>query len=80
MALVGFFMSLVSLFFMVIALIPFLGWLHWFVAPFAFIGLIVNLISVVSGGRRLLGFIGVVMCLGVMFTSIMRLVIGLGVI
>jgi len=80
MALIGFIISLVSLFFMAIALIPFLGWLNWFVSPFAFIGLIVNLISIVSGGRRLLGVIGVVLCLGVMFASIVRLVLGLGIV
>ena len=80
MGLIGFLLSLVGFVFMLVGLIPLLGWLNWFVAPFAFIGLVVSLLGAILGGGRLLGIVGAVICLVVMIVSIVRLVLGLGVI
>ena len=80
MGFIGFLMSIVGFVFMLVGLVPLLGWLNWFVAPFAFIGLIVSLIGVAVGGGRLLGIIGAALCFVVMIVSIIRLILGFGVI
>jgi ABC-type multidrug transport system permease subunit len=80
MGFIGFVMSVVGLVFMAIALIPFLGWINWFVIPFTITGLIVSYMGIVRGGGRLLGIIGVILCIVVIAISTVRLIIGLGII
>jgi hypothetical protein len=78
MGFIGFVMAIVAGFFTLIALIPFLGWLNWFIIPFVLIALILNLISTVRGSGRVFGIIGLIICAGVLPVSIFRLVTGFG--
>jgi hypothetical protein len=78
MGFIGFVMAIVAGFFTLIALIPFLGWLNWFIIPFAFIALILNLIYTLRGSGRIFGIIGTVICAGALVLSIFRLVTGFG--
>ena len=65
---------------MFLGLIPFLGWLNWFVIPFAGIGLLVSIIAVVtSQENRGMGIAGIVLCSIALFISIPRLIIGGGI-
>jgi hypothetical protein len=78
MGFIGFVMAIVAGFFTLIALVPFLGWLNWFIVPFALIALIVNLISAVRVSGRVFGIIGVAICTCALGLSIFRLVTGFG--
>jgi hypothetical protein len=80
MGYIGVLIGVVSFFFMVIGLIPFLGWLNWFVAPFAFIGLFLSILGVILGNGRFLGFIGAVLCSIVVIISAARLIVGFGIV
>ena len=61
-----------ALFWGLIAFTPLLGWMYWFVLPFAVLGLAIGALSSRNGGRNLNH---VVLCVG-----IVRLVIGHGII
>jgi hypothetical protein len=80
MGFVGFLMAVVGFVFLAIALIPFLGWLNWFVIPFTMVGLIFSYMGIVRGGGRLLGILGLILCVAVLIVSTIRLIIGLGII
>lgn len=80
MGYLGVLIGVVSFFFMIVGLIPFLGWLNWFVAPFAFIGFFLSLLGMFLGGGRLLGAVGAVLCSIVVIISVIRLVIGFGIV
>jgi hypothetical protein len=54
----------------VVAFIPFLGWLNWFIIPLALIGAGVGVISKSTGGRNLNLFVIVV--------GVVRLMLGGG--
>jgi hypothetical protein len=65
---------------MFLGLIPFLGWLNWFVIPFAGIGLLVSIIAVVTSQEdRGMGIAGIVLYSIALFISIPRLIIGGGI-
>ncbi len=65
---------------MFLGLIPLLGWLNWFVIPFAGMGLLVSIITVAtSKGNRGMGIAGIVLCSIALFISIPRLIIGGGI-
>jgi len=80
MGYLGILMAAVSFVFLLVALIPFLGWLNWFLAPFTLIGLVVSLIGALIGHGRIPGIIGTVVCFTVLIISILRLFVGGGII
>jgi len=77
---IGFLISAVSLVFMLVAIIPFHGWLNWFLVPFVCIGLVTSLMGVQRNNGRVLGFIGTIVCSIVLIISAIRLIIGGGII
>jgi hypothetical protein len=65
---------------MFLGLIPLLGWLNWFVIPFAGIGLLISIIAVAtSQENREISIAGLVLCSIALFISIPRLIIGGGI-
>ena len=64
--------GLVALFWGLIAFTPLLGWMYWFVLPFAIIGLAIGALSRRNAGRNLNL---IVLCVG-----IARLAIGHGIV
>jgi len=76
----GFVISMLSLFFGIIAFFPFLGWLNWFVIPSAILGLVLSFVGVIKGGGRLLGILGFIISAVVVIVATLRLIIGLGII
>ena len=80
MAIAGFVISLVAALFMLIGLIPFLGWFNWFTSlPAAFLGAI---ISGVAAARHKSGLAvaGLIISALVFFISLVRLFLGGGII
>lgn len=65
--------SVVSLVFMFVATVSFLGWLDWFLTPFALIGLVLGIVEVLRNKGRVLGIIGSTICLAVLIISVVRL-------
>jgi len=63
--------GLIALAWGLIAFTPFLGWMYWFVLPFAVLGLAIGALSSRNGGRNLNL---VVLCVGAV-----RLMIGHGI-
>ena len=75
----GFIMSLVAGFFMLIGLIPFLGWFNWFTTlPAAVLGIIFSSIAL-SKSQDGLAIAGLVISIAVFFIAVLRLVIGGGI-
>ncbi len=75
----GFVMSLVAGFFMLIGLIPFLGWFNWFTTlPAAVLGIIFSSIAL-SKSQGGLAIAGLVISLSVFVIAIIRLAIGGGI-
>ncbi|KGO98155.1 membrane protein [Lysobacter defluvii IMMIB APB-9 = DSM 18482] len=74
--------GIVSLLWMVLALIPFLGWGNWFLIPFAAIGAIIGAIgmAVTSPGKRGRAKTGLLLNAVVIVVAIFRLSIGGGII
>lgn len=56
---------------MLIGFIPFLGWMNWFVIPFAIIGLVVSLLGRSKGGT--------VICVVAILLGMLRLLLGGGI-
>ena len=80
MGIIGFILSLIAALFMVVGLIPFLGWVNWFTTlPF---GLAAAGLSVtgLSRGRNGLAVVGLVISIVVLIMAFIRLWIGCGVI
>jgi hypothetical protein len=78
MGFTGFVMAMVGLVFVGISFIPFLGWLNWFVAPFALLTLIVSSAGTRRIPGRLFGILGIVLSLVIIPVSMVRLIIALG--
>ena len=75
----GFVMSLVAGFFMLIGLIPFLGFINWFTTlPAAVLGMIFSGIAI-SKSQGGLAVAGLVISILVFFVAVLRLVIGGGI-
>jgi len=75
----GFVMSLVAGFFMLIGLIPFLGFINWFTTlPAAVLGMIFSGIAI-SKAQGGLAVAGLVISILVFFVAVLRLVIGGGI-
>ena len=67
----------------VVALIPCLGWLNWFVVPFAAAGAVVCIVAVAvrrEGAVLVLPVVGLVLCLLATGIGILRLLLGGGII
>jgi len=69
-SLISILIGLAALLLMIPALIPFLGWLNWFIVPVALIGAGVGALSRSTGGRNF--------CLGVAALGMLRLFLGGG--
>ena len=81
MALLGFIISVVAAGFLVISLIPLLGWINWFTTlPLAVIGAALSGISLTRHGRfSIIGILGMIAGILVFFAGVNRLIIGCGV-
>jgi hypothetical protein len=78
MGIIGFIFSLVAGGFMLIGLLPFLGWLNWFTTlPAAIVGAVLSGISV-SRSRSSLGTAGLVISLILFLVAVGRLALGGG--
>ena len=79
MGIAGFTLSLVATGFLLIGLIPFLGWLNWITTlPTAVLGAIFSGMGL-SHGRSGVAVAGVVISVVVFFLAVGRLIIGCGV-
>lgn len=80
MGIVGFIISLVAGGFMLIGLIPFLGWVNWFTTlPAAIVGAAFSGIGL-TRSRGGLAVAGLVISIVVFFIAVGRLIIGCGII
>ena len=75
----GLLASVVALFFVGIALLPFLGWLNWFILPLSMLGFVLSMIGVVQKRLFALGVVGVILSGAALIIGIVRLTIGPGV-
>jgi len=79
MGLIGLGISVVAAFFMLIGLVPFLGWLNWITTlPIAVAGATVSGLAVLRS-RSGLGIAGLVISLVVVVIAMCRLAIGCGI-
>jgi len=79
MGIAGFVLSLVAGFFMLIGLIPFLGFINWFTTlPAAVIGIIFSAVGM-SKSKSGLAVAGLVISIVVICIAVIRLIIGFGV-
>jgi hypothetical protein len=80
MGILGFIFSLIAALFMLIGLVPFLGWLNWFTTlPAAVLGVVFSGIGL-SRHRGGLGVVGLIIGVVVFFIAVGRLIIGCGII
>lgn len=78
MGLIGFIISLVAGVFMIIGLVPFLGWTNWFLTlPASVLGAIFSGIAVNRYKSRI-GMAGLVISIAVFIIAVIRLAIGGG--
>ncbi len=79
MAIAGFVLSLVAGFFLLIGLIPFLGWFNWFTTlPAAILGIVFSSIAM-SKSRGGMATAGLVIGILVFVVAVLRLIIGGGI-
>ena len=79
MGLIGFIVSLVAGLFMLVGLLPFLGWLNWITTlPVAFAGVIISGIGMAES-RRGFAIAGLSISLVVFIIGLGRLAVGCGV-
>ena len=65
---------------MLVALIPFLGWMNWGVIPLAIAGLIISIIATATATEnRGPGIAGIVLCVIAAFIGTIRLFLGAGI-
>lgn len=80
MGILGFIFSLVAALFLLIGLVPFLGWLNWFTTlPAAILGAVFSGMGLKSPGSGLAAA-GLIVSVIVFFIATGRIVIGCGVI
>lgn len=77
MSFIGLILGIIAFFWMLIALIPFLGWMNWLVIPFSIIGLIISIIGH-SSRANAAALTGIVLCSIAIVIGILRLSIGGG--
>ena len=71
MKIIGRIFGLITIVLMVVAFIPLLGWLNWFVIPFAILGLLFSVIGKSTGGT--------VICIVAIVLGMLRLMLGGGI-
>ena len=82
MGLISLLWGIVSIVWMVLALIPLLGWGNWFLIPFAAVGAIIGAIgnAITSPGNRGRAKAGLVLNAIAIIVGIVRLNLGMGII
>lgn len=82
MGLISVFWGMASLLWMLVALIPLLGWLNWLMIPFAAVGAIIATIGILSAPRtmRSRATAGLLLNLVAIVVGSMRLGLGGGII
>jgi hypothetical protein len=82
MGLISVVWGIVAMLWMLLALLPFLGWGNWFVIPFAVVGAIIAALGVIfsRSGHRGRAKTGLVLNVVVILVAIVRLHLGGGVI
>jgi len=79
-SILGFVLSLLAVLFLIIGLIPLLGWLNWITSlPTAVISMIFSLIGASRGLLRGLGIAGVTISGAVIIFALFRLFLGGGI-
>jgi hypothetical protein len=79
MGFIGLGISIAAGFFMLIGLIPFLGWLNWITTlPLALIGATFSALGI-TRSRSILGMTGLIISMVVFFFGVARLAVGCGV-
>ncbi len=75
--------GIVVISFAFIALVPCLGWMNWFVIPIAMIGAVLAIIDLATNKDQqniAYPIAGLICCLGALPISIVRLIVGVGII
>jgi hypothetical protein len=79
MAVAGFVLSLVAGFFLLIGILPFLGWSNWFTTlPLAILGIVFSSVAVAKS-RSSLATAGLVIGILVFVVAVIRLILGGGI-
>ncbi|MFH1647966.1 MAG: hypothetical protein ABID71_09890 [Chloroflexota bacterium] len=79
MSIIGLFISIIALIFLLIGLIPFLGWLNWFLTlPAAVLGAIISGVATARSKNRV-ALTGLIISLAVFVVALVRLAIGGGI-
>lgn len=79
MGIIGLVISLLAAGAMIIGLLPFLGWLNWFLTlPLAVLGAVINAVAI-TRFRSVLAFAGMAICGVVFIIGSVRLLIGCGI-
>ena len=79
MGIAGLVIGILSLMGMVVAFIPFLGFLNLFNVPFAIIGLALSIIGIVLKKERNPAITGAILCSFAIVVGALRLIIGFGI-
>jgi hypothetical protein len=81
LGLIGFIISLVAAGFMLVGLIPLLGWINWFTSlPLAVAGAALSGISLTRRGlSNVFGILGLIVSIVVFFIAFSRLIAGCGI-
>ncbi len=79
MQVIGFVIGILSFVGMLIFFLPFLGSLNWINIPFAIIGFVISLLSIINAERKGTGIAGIILCTIAITVGFIRLVIGCGI-
>lgn len=79
MQVIGFVIGILSFVGMLIFFLPFLGSLNWINIPFAIIGFVISLLSIINTERKGTGIAGIILCTIAIAVGFIRLVIGCGI-
>ncbi len=79
MQVVGLIIGIMSIIGMFIFFLPFLGALNWLNIPFALLGFIISLLSVIRAKNRGIGIAGMALCIVAIVVGVGRLQIGCGI-
>jgi hypothetical protein len=64
---------------MLIFFLPFLGAFNWLNIPFAIIGFVISLLSILNAERKGIGVAGLILCTIAITVGIIRLILGFGI-
>lgn len=79
MQIIGLVIGILSFVAMLVFFLPFLGVLNWLNIPFAVIGFVISLISILNAERKGIGIAGLILCTVAIVVGIIRLILGFGV-